>query len=413
MLKPLKNKNFFLLFLGRLITNIGDSIYAIAAMWLVYDLTKDPLFSGIAAALTMAPGVFTFLIGPLIDKWSLRNILVRTQLLEFFLISLIPLAYYLGVLNVWLVLIVMPIAAFIEQFVYPAQQSAMPRILLKDDLVEGNSLMSFAYQGTDLLFMGISGIMIVYFGAINLFVVDAFTFLLAAFLFKLIIVPKQKSQDSLYDSDSPKNYKQELIEGFNAVKNSFISKFLILIIFANFIFGSIQAILPAYADYRGSSAYLGFYLAALTGGILVGSLGAAILKKLPIGVTVIIGTFFSAFLWLASAMVEHTFVSVILFGFSFIPIGYLNVNIFSILQASTPENLIGRVFSFIGSITVLSMPAGALVGGAAAKIFGAETVFLFGCIGNFLIAFYWLFSPALRKYKSLISLDKSDQQVSA
>ncbi|MGD6965323.1 MFS transporter [Rossellomorea vietnamensis] len=413
MLKPLKNINFLLLFVGRLITNIGDSIYAIATMWLVYDLTKDPFFSGIAAALTMAPGILTFLIGPLIDRWSLQKILVRTQVLEFFLISLIPIAYFFDILSVWMILIIMPLASFIEQFVYPAQQAAMPRLLKKDELVTGNSLMSFAYQGTDLAFMGISGLMIVYFGAINLFIVDSITFILAALIFRMIKIPPRSSTDAASESESYENYKKELSEGFKAVKGSFISKFLILIIFANFIFGSIQAILPAYADYRGSSAYLGFYLAALTGGILVGSLGSPLLKKMPIGLTVITGTFLSALLWFSSAVIEHAIFSVILFGLSFIPIGYLNVNIFSILQVSTPENLIGRVFSFIGSITVLSMPAGAIAGGFAAKVFGAETVFILGCLGNLLIAFYWLFSPVLRRYTSITNKDTIENQVSA
>ncbi|EDL62874.1 MFS transporter [Bacillus sp. SG-1] len=413
MLKPLKNKNFLLLFLGRLVTNIGDSIYAIATMWLVYDLTKDPFFSGIAAALTMAPGMLTFLIGPLIDRWSLRNILVRTQVLEFFLISLIPIAYYFDILSVWLILIIMPLASFIEQFVYPAQQAAMPRLLKKEDLVPGNSLMSFAYQGTDLAFMGISGLMIVYFGVINLFIFDSITFILAALLFRMIRIPSETSAETNQEPVSFTDYKKELNEGFKAVRGSFIAKFLILIIFANFIFGSIQAILPAYADFRGNSAYLGFYLAALTGGILIGSLVSAMLKKLPIGITVITGTFISALLWFSSAVIEHAVLSVILFGLSFIPIGYLNVNIFSIIQASTPENLIGRVFSFMGSITVLSMPLGALAGGFTAKVIGAETVFVVGCSGNLLIAFFWLFSPSLRSYTTILSMEKTEETVSA
>lgn len=40
MLSVLKNKNFLFLILGRLVTNIGDSMYTVAAMWLVFDLSK-------------------------------------------------------------------------------------------------------------------------------------------------------------------------------------------------------------------------------------------------------------------------------------------------------------------------------------------------------------------------------------
>lgn len=34
----LKNNNFLFLFLGRIVTNIGDSIYYVAAMWFVFSL---------------------------------------------------------------------------------------------------------------------------------------------------------------------------------------------------------------------------------------------------------------------------------------------------------------------------------------------------------------------------------------
>ncbi|MHA7137866.1 MFS transporter [Rossellomorea arthrocnemi] len=408
----LRNHNFLFLFLGRLITNIGDSIYAIATIWLVYDLTKDPLFTGIATALVMIPGAFTFLIGPLVDRWSLRKILVRTQLIEFTLISIIPISYFLGFLNVWIILVIMPLAAFVEQFVYPAQQAALPKILGKDQLVQGNSLMSMAYQGTDLIFMGLSGVLIIIFGAMNLFIIDAITFVIAAGLFRMILI----SKDSQHGEMTKAKYKQELVEGFQVVKGSFISKFLILIIFANFIYGAINAILPAYADYRGNSAYFGLYLASLTTGILLGSLGASLLKRLPIGKTVIIGATLSSILWIFSSLAENYIISLILFGLSFIPIGYLNVTIFTILQISISEELIGRVFSFIGSITVLSMPLGAVIGGAVAKWIGAENVFIMGATGNILIAMFWLFTPNLRRYSSIIKnqekIDSTDVEAS-
>ena len=48
----LKNRNFLLLFLGRIFTNIGDSLYYVAAMWLVYKLSGNPFYSGLAGFLT-------------------------------------------------------------------------------------------------------------------------------------------------------------------------------------------------------------------------------------------------------------------------------------------------------------------------------------------------------------------------
>lgn len=38
MVKLFKNANYMKLFVGRIITNMGDSLYAVAAMWLVDKL---------------------------------------------------------------------------------------------------------------------------------------------------------------------------------------------------------------------------------------------------------------------------------------------------------------------------------------------------------------------------------------
>src|SRR5690625_4530642 len=117
----MKNKNFSVLISGRILTNIGDSLYAVASMWLVYDLTQSNFFTGLAGFLTMAPVALQFLIGPLIDQTEHKSILIYSQMIQAILLMLIPIAYVFDVLTVWLVLIVNPLASIIQQFVYPTQ----------------------------------------------------------------------------------------------------------------------------------------------------------------------------------------------------------------------------------------------------------------------------------------------------
>lgn len=48
-----RNRTFRWLLAGRVITNVGDSIYFVGAMWLVYSLTNDPVYTGVAGFVTM------------------------------------------------------------------------------------------------------------------------------------------------------------------------------------------------------------------------------------------------------------------------------------------------------------------------------------------------------------------------
>ena len=49
-----RNRNFLGL-LGRLVTNAGDSLYAVVAVWLVHDFTGSTVYTGIAEALLLLP----------------------------------------------------------------------------------------------------------------------------------------------------------------------------------------------------------------------------------------------------------------------------------------------------------------------------------------------------------------------
>jgi hypothetical protein len=46
----LRNRNFARLFADRLVTNIGDSVYFVAAMWLVWEPTGNEFCTGLAGS---------------------------------------------------------------------------------------------------------------------------------------------------------------------------------------------------------------------------------------------------------------------------------------------------------------------------------------------------------------------------
>lgn len=399
MFKVLKNSNFSYLFWGRIVTNMGDSLYNVAAMWLVYEMTNSPLYTGIAGALIMIPQVLEFLVGPLVDRWKLRSILISTQLLQGGLILLIPISYYLGFSNVWFVMFIMFGVVAIEQFVYPAQSAMIPKVLNKGDLPEANSLMSIAYKGADFVLTAIAGIVIVKIGAINIFLINTVTFLLAVMLFKNIKYHENKER-IIEDHPSIKSgfqmYKKELLEGFTFVKNSSILQFIVPLIVANFVFGMVNAILPAYADFRGGERYYGYYLASLSIGMLIGSLVAMYFKKIPLGRVIILSFLLSSVAWGGSAFIGSSLLSIILFGISTIGIGIANILIFSMIQALLPEDMMGRVFSFISSIATILLPLGSFLGGYLATIIGSEYIFAGGSLLCLFIVFYWSSNRPLR-----------------
>lgn len=395
----LKNHNFLFLFLGRIVTNIGDSIYYVAAMWLVYSMGGNAFYSGLAGFLILLPVALQFVTGPFIDRWPIKRTLVITQILQAVLILIIPVAYYFNLLNVQVVLIIMPIVSFIEQFAYPSQTKALPIILTKKELVKGNSYFSFAYQGIDLVFNAVSGILVAFMGAITLYLADSLTFTVATILFSLLKLPnlEQKSKTTKKSLQIIiKNYFDELKEGFSFVFHSLMAVFLIGSIMANFTVGAAFAILPAFGAEHGGSEIYGFYLAAMSTGLLAGALLAGWMGNFRVGRFAIISFLIGAVCWVSSAVLHWTYIGIFLYGIAWIPIGGTNVIFSTVIQTVIPNSLLGRISSVQRSMTVVAMPIGSLAGGYFATITSSTLIFAISGSGLALVSVVWLLHPRLR-----------------
>lgn len=402
------NRSFLRLLAGRLVTNAGDSLYYIAAMWLVFELTGSPLYTGIAGFLVRAPRALSFLSGPLVDRWSLRSVLVGTQLTNGLLVLVIPLAAWTGHLSVWLILGLLPLVTFVNQFVYPAQNAALPRMVDDDDLAKANSLLSASFQGADAIFNAASGVLIAVVGAVTLFVVDSITFGVALLLFAGLSVaaaPAADEEAEAVDADEepveraasePDGYLAELRAGFAYVRGSLLVVLLAGVVIANFAVGAMLGVLPAFAGTVGGPGAYGILMAAYAGGSLAGTLLASGVDDRPLGHFAAVSNVASGSL-LAVALVLAWFPATVgLFFLTFVPVGAFNILFWTMLQSAVDDHLLGRVTSLISSAATVAIPVGSLVGGAVAGVVGTRVVMYWWAVGNLFFGLYVAARPALR-----------------
>jgi Bacterial protein of unknown function (DUF894). len=397
-----QNKNFRLLVSGRLLTNIGDSMYYVAAMWLVYQLGGSAFYSGLAGFLILLPQALQFLVGPVVDSHSIKNILMLSQIAQAVLLLLIPIAYCSGVLTVWLVLTVMPLVSFLDQFSFPAENALIPSILQREERTEANSVMALAYQGTDAAFNAIGGVILALVGAVSLYLADIGTFILAAWFFKSLKLPaeNQTARRKSSFTDELNHYLTDLNAGFQVVLHSVLGKVIVTGVFTNFALGAELAALPAYADVVGGSRVYGFLLAGSAIGSLAGALLAPVFSRYAIG-RVLAGSYFLGFcFWLLTYALPFELLKVIFFSLSMVPLGMNNVIGYTLMQNILPRKLIARSMSVMVSVSTCIMPLGSLIGGLAASTIGAGTVFLAASTGFLFVAVYITSIPVLRRLPS-------------
>lgn len=132
----IKNKDFYVLLLGRLITNFGDSLYAIASTLLVYKMSGSTIYSGLTLFLTSSTAIVQLLLSPILDKINMKKFLIFSQFFQAVLILIIPFLYKFGKLSVYHIMIIMPLISLINQLVYPVKYLYFQKFYLKKNLLQ-------------------------------------------------------------------------------------------------------------------------------------------------------------------------------------------------------------------------------------------------------------------------------------
>jgi MFS family permease len=175
-------RDFRLFWFGQIISLSGTWMQSIAQSWLVYSLTKSPLYLGIIASVASFPILFLTLIGGMVaDRYPKRNILILTQAL-----SVIP-ALVLGILtytNTVTVVHVGILAAFlgiVNAFDIPTRQAFLAEVVEKGAITNAIALNSAAFNGARIIGPVIAGIVISSLGMPACFFLNALSFIAVIF----------------------------------------------------------------------------------------------------------------------------------------------------------------------------------------------------------------------------------------
>lgn len=399
----IKNKDFYVLLLGRLITNFGDSLYAIASTLLVYQMSGSTVYSGITLFLTSSTAIVQLLLSPILDKINMKKFLIISQLLQAILILIIPALYYFERLNVYHIMVLMPIISLINQLVYPGQISLLPKILSEKELVKGNSLMTMAYQGSNAIFDTLAGFIISIFGFMTAFYADSVSFILTGLLFCLLSkkLSYYNERGKKKEGSVIKNHFNGLKEGLDLFKDSRIFALVLGVVFINFSATSINAVLPAFAK---DEIFYSLMLAGMGAGVLLGSLFAGLpkLKEISLGKLYVYGMFVVSSAWISlSYFATNIKIAVSLYALGWFVVGIVNVYAQTMVQMIVPIEKIGSAMGAMVGISTFMAPLGALLGGYLGEYLSSSNAILIASIIILLVAIYWTLNKNIRKLPSV------------
>lgn len=372
MFTLLSHRNFSLLWLGQLISGLGDWLLWIALPFYVYERTGSALATGTMFIVqTLPPILFGILAGIFVDQWDRKQTLVIADLLRFLVVLLLLLAYTLDWL--WLIYLVVFVETMIGQFFTPAKNALTPQLVHQEELMRANSLISVGSDLTMLVGPALGGILLNPLGLPGVILLDAGSFLLSGLMIFLIDVspvhPKVQAAQKGDVSIRTKLWR-DWVTGLQFIKAKPSIKALLAIVgIAMLGQGIVSVMWVAFVkEILGGSAvvYGGVQVAVAIGGLL----GAVILNRLGPTLT-------PNYLIALSGMAIGLFL-IATFNLPFLPlilmIQFLNgipavgffVTLQTSLQTSTSPDYLGRIFGVYATVNALLM----LSGQGLASIFG-------------------------------------------
>lgn len=183
----LRDRNFLLLLISRLISQLGDRTRDMVILFWVFRQDPSPLVRTISVVAEFGPVLLLApLAGVYADRWSRKYTLVGADLLRFGVSLGQLIAVARG--DIWLCLGLTAVSAGISQFAYPAGTALLPEILGNDRLAAGSGLSQAVSNLTMLVGPCLGTLIYMTLGARGSFTVDALSFLISGLMTLLLTI---------------------------------------------------------------------------------------------------------------------------------------------------------------------------------------------------------------------------------
>ncbi|CAL66270.1 MFS transporter [Christiangramia forsetii] len=184
--QALQNRLFAKVYLAQTISLLGDAFTWVGLALLAYQFGEERAAIILAAALTLrvtAFIIFSPFAGVLADRMDRKKILYTTHFIRMGLVALLPF-----ITAEWQIYAIVFLMNVFNAFFSPTYRSVIPQIVDKRLYRQAIGLSAATYQLLGVLGPGLAGILAVWMGAREIFLVDAGTFIIAGIL--LLTLPK-------------------------------------------------------------------------------------------------------------------------------------------------------------------------------------------------------------------------------
>ncbi|MFZ5642846.1 MAG: MFS transporter [Bacillota bacterium] len=367
----LVNRNFFLLWTGQLISQLGDRFYSIALAWWVLEKTNSPAIMGLFLAASVLPElIFGLAAGGFIDRWNRKSILIVSDVFRGLTVLALAFLSALGYLEIWHIFMAGVIISLSSAFFDPTVMAVIPKLVSQEDLPRANSLSQMISGLATVAGPVLGATLVALLGYKAVFIINGLSYLASALLEAFI---------TLHFTQSDAGEHQLLLkikEGFKFIFDNKTVRIILLVIGVVHIFyGSLAVAMPFLASTITGSGIknLGYLETAMGVGMILGAMvvGRQKLNHMRGGhlfMIILAAGLCFALLGAVNSLgivVRGPYIGILLFiGMA---ASVASVYWRSLLQIHVPNEMAGRVFSVSTMIADVSLPVSFVVFGFVLK----------------------------------------------
>ncbi|WP_285010125.1 MFS transporter [Lactobacillus iners] len=384
-----KYSNIYKLLIGRIATNIADSLFYMAILWYFKENRNSQLMVSILFTISSGIDMMSFSLGPLIDKISIKGLLKYSTFIQIVISIIVVTILGIGqksyIIDIVLLLLFI-ISSILSAIIYPSEYKLLPLFVTKKDLLRFNGLFQVTYKILDLILDGITTFIITFSSVSFTIIFSAVIFGIALLFYHSIqinILAKNILEDDSYFTSS---YFNDLLLGWKTLrKEKSVLELILPLCVVNLFYGIFAVGLPFFAQTYIQTSALGYgkLLIASSFGSIIGAflvqkfdlgkknmgqfiaicfLGAGIFRLfVPLSVSVGIG------LVLINSVISPLWITM------------MNTNFEALVQTSFSSAILGRVETINDSLLSIMIPIGTLLGGWIVKSYGSLiTQYIYG-----------------------------------
>lgn len=393
ILRPLRIRDFALLWAGMAISLFGDGIYFVAIAWQVYDLKNSPAaLSVVGLAWTLPLVLFVLFGGVVSDRFDRRKVLIASDIVRGLAIGTIGVLSVAGAIRLWHVIALVFVYGIGDALFGPAFGSIVPDVVPQSLLVEANSIdqfmRPFAFR---LVGPALGGLVIAGVGVGWAFVIDALTFVASAVSVSLM-QPRPLPQR---ERATLRSALTDIAEGFRFVRahvwlwGTLVAAAVSLLAYM----GPNQVLVPFIVrnELGGGAAALGWIYAA--GGV------GSVLAALTVSQTglprrhmtfMYVGWTLAVLGPLGYALCATAWQAMIVSFFQWLGVTIGMVVWMTLMHRLVPSELLGRVSSFDWQVSIALVPISFVLTGWIADRVGATTTLFWGGLLGGVVTFAFL-----------------------